>query len=156
MKKEKSTQSDINPIVLTKEQYLTLVKTVYLGNWMANAHRTGRENDPHLEEYEEISDLIFSYAQNFGFPKDLENEIELADGEEKTETHRLHEEYDNDIFWEELSDRLGVRDFFRKYSPDERKKMSQKEHFIKMQECVIAWEVELEKYGLERLEIKEK
>lgn len=44
---------------------------MYLGNWMANAHRTGQSEDPTLKEYNEISDYIFSLAPEFGFPKNF-------------------------------------------------------------------------------------
>ena len=133
-----------------------MAKVVYLGNWMANANRIGQDDDPRLDEYEEIADLVFSYASKFGFPKDLENELEIADGMETTEVSRLHEEYDEETFWEELSGRLGTREFYRKYSRKELEGMTQSERFIKLQECVIAWEEEVNEHGLERLEIKEK
>lgn len=141
-------------INLTKKQYETLAKTVYLGNWMANANRTGRKDDPHIKEYEEIADYIYSFAKDFGFPDDFEAGLEFSDGEEEPpEVSRLHEEYNEQNFWEELPDRLGQRDFYRKYSKEEREKMDYEEHFIKMQECIIAWENELEEYGIERLGI---
>ena len=39
-------------IHITKKQYESLAKIVYLGNWMANANRDGSPEDPHLLEYE--------------------------------------------------------------------------------------------------------
>ena len=48
-------------IELTKKQFLALLKAVYLGNWMANANRDGSPEDPHVEDYEKIEDLIFSF-----------------------------------------------------------------------------------------------
>ena len=106
-------------INLTKKQYETLAKTVYLGNWMANAHRTGQEGDPIKKEYEEITNYIFSLASEFGFSKNFEHDLEY-DKSDKTEINKLQEEYDENTFWDELSDRLGERDFFRKYSKEER------------------------------------
>ena len=41
--------------------------------------------------------------------------------EEETDVHELHEEYDEESFWDELVDRLGERDFFRKYTRKELK-----------------------------------
>ncbi len=144
-------------INLTKEQYESLAKAVYLGNWMANAQRTGQKDDPYYKDYEDIADYIYSFAKEFGFPDDFESELEFSDNEEEsTEVSRLHEEYDEQSLWEELPDRLGTRDFFNKYSDEEREKMDDKEHFMKMYECIIAWEEELEKNGLERLGIVKK
>ena len=145
-------------INLTKKQYEILAKAVYLGNWMANAQRTGRKDDPHYKEYEDIADYIYSFAKDFGFPDDFEVGLEFSDGEEEPpEASRLHGEYDEQNFWEVLPDKLGERDFHRKFSDEEREKMDPEEHFIKIQECIIAWENELEKHGIERIKtIEEK
>jgi hypothetical protein len=145
-------------INITKKQYESLAKAVYLGNWMANAVRTGRPGDLRLPEYEEIADYIYSLAPQFGLPEHFESELEFSDDEmtETTEVSRLHEEYDEVSFWDELSSRLGEKDFFLKYSEDVIEKMDNGEHFIKMQECIIEWENELEKNGIERLGVVEK
>ncbi len=140
-------------INLTKKQYETLAKTVYLGNWIANGTRTGQKDDIYLAEYQEISDYVFSLAQEFDFSKNFEHDLECDEHGKTTEVNRLHEEYDENIFWEELPDRLGQRDFYRKYSKEEREKMNQEEHFLKIQECIITWEMECENYGVDRLEI---
>lgn len=143
-------------INLTKKQFESLAKVVYLGNWMANAQRTGQKDDPHFKEYEDIADYIYSFAKDFGFPDDFEAGLEFSDGEEEPpEASRLHEEYDEQNFWEVLPDKLGERDFFKKYSKEEREKMTNEEHFTKMMECIILWEDECEKYGIERLEAKD-
>ncbi len=139
-------------INLTKKQYETLAKTVYLGNWLANAQRTGAPDDPHMKEYEDIADYIYSFAREFGFSNDFESGLEFSDGEEEApEATRLHEEYDEKNFWEELPGILGERDFFRKYSEEERENMTEEEHFMKMMECIISWEKECEKHGVKRL-----
>lgn len=140
-------------IELTKEQYLTLAKLAYLGNWMANAQRTGQEGDPNFEEYESMSDYIFSLAPTFDFSKDLEHELECGNHEETTEVSKIHEEYDEQTFWDELPERLGDRDFYKRYSKQDWEKMTRDERFLKMQECIIAWEEELEEHGIGRLDI---
>ncbi len=142
-------------IHITKKQYESLAKIVYLGNWMANANRDGSPEDPHLLEYEEIYDYIFSLALQFGFSDTFECDMEFNDDFVQQEVGQLHEEYDENTFWDELPDRLGVRDFYRTYSPEERKKMTEEEHFMKMQDCIIKWENEFEKYGVERLGVVE-
>ena len=144
---------DEKEIQLTKDQYLALAKVVYLGNWMANAQRTGQKNDPNMEEYEGIADYIFSLAPQFDFPKTFEHDLECDEHGKTTEVNRLHEEYDEETFWEELCDMLGERDFFIKYTPKEIERMSDDERFTKRMECDIVWEEEMEKYGIERMHI---
>ncbi len=147
-------------VLLTKKQYLALLKVVYLGNWMANAHRSGIEGDARIEEYEAIEDYIFSLAPQFDLEKYVDHQ--KHDGksyyptwkfQEETKVHTVHAEYDEETFWDEVCDRIGERDFERKYSLDERMHMTPEEHFIKLRECIILWEEEMEEFGLERLEV---
>jgi len=146
-------------IEFNKEQFENLMKLVYLGNWMANANRT----DDRIEKYEDLESYVFSFAKNFGLEEYVDDES-VGDGkfyptrffEEETDINELHDEYDDETFWTELSDHLGERDFMRKYSKDDWDKMTQEERFLKRQECEIGWEEEFEKNGIERLEIREK
>ena len=144
-------------INFTKKQYGALAKAVYLGNWMANAQRTGQKGDPYVKDYEEIANYIYFFAKEFGFPDDFEAGLEFSDGQEDpSEASRLHQAYDTQNFWEELPYMLGERDFFRKYSKDAREKMTDEEHFTKMMGCIIVWERECEEHGIDRLEIIDK
>ena len=149
-------------VEFSKEQYFALLKAVYLGNWMANAQRDGSVEDPHVEEYENISDYVFSLAPLFGLEKYMTHED--ADGaryfptrlfEEGTDVDDLHDEYDDETFWDELCDALGERDFHRKYTPAEIKKMSREERFTKLYECIGVYDEEFMDNGIERLKIKE-
>lgn len=143
-------------IDLTKKQFEDLMKLVYLGNWMANAIRT----DDRIKKYEDLQSHVFSYAKDLGFDEYVDDE-DSNDGvfyptrffEEDTEVDQLRTEYDEDAFWSELPNRLGERDFYKKYTEKELKKMSREEYFLKMQECIIKWEEELEKNGIDRLGI---
>ena len=144
---------DKKEIQLTKDEYLALGKVVYLGNWMANAQRTGQKNNPNMEEYEKITNYIFSLAPEFGFPKTFEHDLECDEHGKTTEVNRLHEEYDEETFWDELCEILGERDFFKKYSKADIEKMDRDAYFIKLQECIIAYENEAEEHGVERLHI---
>lgn len=144
-------------IEFTKEQFENLMKLVYLGNWMANAHRT----DDVIKKYEDLEHYVFSFAGDFGLEKYVDDE-KVGDGkfyptrffEEETDVNELHDEYDNETFWTELPNRLGERDFMRKYSEKDWERMSREERFLRRQECDIKWEEELEENGLERLEIR--
>lgn len=148
-------------INITNKQYLALLKVVYLGNWMANAQRDGSPEDKRIEEYENISDFVFSLAPQFGFEKYMSHEVSDGDRyfptmifEEETDVHELHEEYNENAFWDDLCEKLGERDFRKKYSQKEIQNMSDDERFAKLYECIDAWDEELVKNGIERLEIR--
>jgi len=92
-------------INLTKKQYVLLIKILYLGTWMANAHRT----DDKIEEFEEFEQYILSFSKNFG----MEDSVEYDEGlkmffltEEfinNSGVQELIDEYDNDTFGMNLS-----------------------------------------------------
>lgn len=144
-------------IEFTKEQYKTLLKLVYLGNWMANAHRTEdfEENMQKLEHY------VFSFAKDFGLADYVDSE-NVGDGEfyptrkfeEETEVHSLHADYDEETFWDEIIDRLGERDCIRKYGAENIKKMSRGEWFEKLCDCEQEWADEINEHGIDRIEVK--
>lgn len=149
-------------IKFTKEQFEDLLKMVYLGNWMANAHRNGSVEDPQIEKYEKIEDYIFSLAPKFGLEKYIDREEEdnnkiYPSGlfEMETDVDELHEEYDNNTFWDEAAERFGERDFHEKYTEKEIEAMSQKERFLKTYEFIDAYSDELSKNGIKRLRLKE-
>lgn len=146
-------------IIFTRKQFQALLKTVYLGNWMANANRVHDMQ----KDYESTEDYIFSKASRFGLERYVDHEE--SDGEryyptsyfeEETDVNKLHEEYDEETMWDELTEHLGERDFLEKYSAEEIKKMSQKDYFFKISECVDFYHDEFAKFGLERIRIKEK
>ena len=146
-------------IEFTKEQFESLLKSVYLGNWVANAHRT----DDMIKEYEEIEDYIFSHAKEFGFDEYVDDE-KADEGkffptrifEEETDIQKLIEEYDEETFWDEVIDRLASRDLFRQYSRVELEKMDGNERMEKLGILEEKWAEEINESGIERLEVSKK
>ena len=146
----------LQTISLSREQYELLLKIVYLGNWLINAHRT----EDIKKEYEQIEDYIFSLAPQFGFEEYLNHEESDGDRcfptrffEEETDVNALHDEYDDNTFWDELPERLGKRDFFEKFTEKEIKKMSREEWFKKLFDCIDVYNDEFATNGIERLRI---
>lgn len=143
-------------IYFSSKQFLSLMKAVFLGNWVANAYRT----EKYKREYESIEDYIFSLAPQFGFEKYVDHEIDdkkyypTTEFEDNTDVHKLHAEYDENTFWDELVDRLGTRDFYQKYTKKEIENMSEEEWFEKLHECMDKYGEEFEKFGISRIGIK--
>jgi len=147
---------------LTKEQYESLLKLVYLGNWMINAVRSGAEGDEQIEKYNEMEQYIFSFAKGAGLEKYIEFDkkynkfFPTFDFEEDPEIEKFRQDYNDEIFWQELADRLGTRDFIREYGEEAIEKMSQEERFMKLQEFIVKYEEEFEENGIENLGISKK
>ena len=144
-------------IKLTKDQYENLVKLVYLGNWMINGIRLHNEQ---VKKYEELEQYIFSFAKDGEMEKYIEYDTNskkffpTKELEMESDIENYRQEYEDEVFWEELADRLARRDFIRKYGEDSIKKMDRKERFEKEEPFVEKYEEEFEKYGIERIDIK--
>jgi ABC-type Fe3+ transport system substrate-binding protein len=87
-------------INFTKKQYEDLVKLVYLGTWMINAHRT----DDLVEKYEDLEQYLLSFYKDFDMEKYIEFDKKLnkffptGEFEEDTDVEQYIDEYNNDIF----------------------------------------------------------
>ncbi len=145
-------------INFTKKQFEVLLKLVYMGNWVANAHRTDREDDKRIEKYEEMQKYLLSFAKEFGLEKyvDIDDEKMYPSRElEEDETDELIDEYDNETFWEELIYRFTRRDFVREYGEEEISKMDTMERIKKDHPFLEKYQDEIYNYGIDRLEIVE-
>ena len=140
-------------IELSKTQYKTLVKALFLASWAVNSHKTEELDD----EFERLEQYILSLGKFF----DLKN-VEFDDKhgkyyhdrefEEKTLKHL--EEFVDESFWVELIDRLAERDFFRARGEGEIRKMSRDERFRKFYEFADPYEAEFAEHGIDKLVIR--
>ena len=78
-------------IELTKDQYKTLLTTMYCGEWVLNSHKT--DDDKILKETDNLEQLIFSFAKEAGLDKLIEYDDEMkkyfptADMEDEIHIH---------------------------------------------------------------------
>lgn len=98
----------------TPKHYETLLKLAYLGDWMVNGIRT---EDERIPEYADLMQRLFALAQEAQcgsfvvFDKKLNRFFPAPELEEHEEVKVLRESYDDEIFWDELIDKLSLRDF---------------------------------------------
>lgn len=140
---------------LSKEEFESLMKLVYLGNWMANANKS----DDKIEKYESMMNKVFSKAKDAGFGDYIitkNRQIYLTEKfEEETDVNKIHDDYDEDTFWGELIDRLAMKEFIQKYGDEEIETMSMEERIEKSDEFFEKYEEEIKNNGLNRIEILE-
>lgn len=147
-------------IELTKEQYESLIKLVYLGNWMINAIRSGAPGDERVKKYDDIEQYIYFFAEEIGLEKYVEFDKEsnqffpTKEFEESADIEQYREEYDDATFWEELIHRLARRDFIKEYGEDVIRKMDWKERMEKEDPFIEKCEKEFEENGIENLELR--
>ena len=142
-------------INLSNEQYKTLMKIVYLGNYMVNGSRI---DDEVIKEFEDIEQYIFSFYKDF----QLDSWIEKSDkynqlfptSELEDEVLDYIHDYDDECFWEGLVSNLARKDFINQYGLEKINKMSIEERINKEQPFLDKYYAEIEKNDLKNIGIK--
>lgn len=144
-------------IHFSKKQYWDLLRAVYIADWVANA--ICEEDMKEDAGIKAIRDYIFSFAKEMGYEKFVQHDKELGryfatfDLDDEPQVRDLIDRFEEDALWDELIDRLGMRDFFRKYSEKEIEAMGEMESVTNLSICEDAWADEFETHGLSRLKI---
>ena len=145
---------DIN---ITKKEFKTLLDVLQIAGWIL--HSTKIEKDPETEEYRELEQKLLSLAREKGLKHLVEYSAKTGKyyhaDEDDSPVMDFIDEYDNDIFWDELSDRLAIRDLFHEEGEDKVKKMKFEERFTKIETLRENYYSEFEKNGVERIKIEE-
>jgi len=143
-------------IKLSKEQYRSLIKVVYLGDWLANASKLYEQRD---KEIEDIAEYIYSHANEFeirdlsSYDKESNKTFPAVKLEEMLH-EKFVDEYDNDVFREELISRLAERDFVNKYTEEEISEMDPFERMSKIGEIEEKYEEEIVENELKNITVK--
>ena len=137
-------------VSFTKSQYKSLLKLIYLGEWVHEAHQEAESKD-----VKEVVQLIFSKAKAAG----TENMIEYADNlkmffptrDMEEIIHLLVEMYDESVFWEELAHRMAEKDFLIKHGKEP---MTAEKRFMLTQDIVEEYITEFETNSLDKFMVK--
>lgn len=144
-------------MMYTPEQYEALMKLVYLGNWMVNGIKISDERD---KKFDAIEQRIFADAVDAGcgslseYDEALKKYFPTQELEENTDVLNAQKEYNTEIFWTELIERLAQRDFVAQYGMEAIKVMKEREQKEKFSEHVKRYVDEFEKNELANVVIK--
>jgi len=130
---------------LSKEQYRNLIKLVYAGNWLINAHRSAKDR---IEDFDELEQYILSKydqfeAQDIIFHDDYDDRYYYT-GDFEEEIMEFATDYDDHVFWDELVCRLALKEAVKKYKNPTNEQIWQMEDQLTQ---------EFYEHGLDRLEI---
>lgn len=145
-------------INFSEKQFEDLLKLVYLGNWMVNAHRT----DDTVLEYKDLEQYLFSFCRDFNMERYIEYDEELKEYypgpefEESADIEQYKTEYDNNTFWDELIHRLARRDLIEEYGEDAVLSMSPEDLLEREHPFIEKYNREFSTNGLDTLEIGER
>jgi hypothetical protein len=135
---------------LDPDQYRKLVELAYLGEWVINAHHdTDYQDDQATSAVQAL--LKAGPVEGIGRDDETGEYFLEADWVE-----RLYDDYildyDDHVFWDELTERLAARDLARErgVSPDD---IVRDDDLLELRPLEERYRQELEENGVERLDI---
>ncbi len=139
----------------SEEQFKTLLKLTYLGNWMVNSFQT--------DDIEDDCDDLESYILSFADEAGLEHYVDTENGNQRSYPSSVLEDelnvyidrYNNDTFWDELIERLAWRDFEKRYREEEIKKMTRTERLQNINPFIKKYSDEFSELGIENIILKQ-
>lgn len=104
-------------IDLSKEEYLKLMELIYIGDWVLHSHIEGEREE--TKDYQLATQKYLSFAKDFGY-EDLVDESSTGyevsrQFEDESQAYTHLNQYDNEVFWDELTERLARRDLVIKH-----------------------------------------
>jgi hypothetical protein len=137
-------------IELTHDEYRKLIELTYLGEWFVNAHHDAEFQD---ETATEILQQVLGSHDLAGVGRDIETGNYYLDNEW---SERLFDQYiidyDDHVFWDELTERLAQRDLARKRRvPVEQ--INRDDDILELKPIEERYRRELEASGIDRLEL---
>jgi hypothetical protein len=109
---------------LNKSQYETLLRLVFLGNWVVN----GFKDKDKEQATDDLENYLYAKARDFGlgdriiYDEDADAHF-LTSAQEEPLLEEL-DAYKNDVFWDELMYRLADRDLVARFGEDNVDSMS--------------------------------
>lgn len=146
-------------IEITKEEYRTLLDVLHIADWVFHAYKT--EEGADTEEFRNLEQKFLAMAKEMGFEPFVEYDPEMQkyfSSREYEETSSVMDaivDYDNECFWDELTERLASRDLNLQEGRDKVMAMDFEERLIKTEALREKYAREFERQGLSRVVIKE-
>ena len=134
----------------TNEEFRKLVELAYLGEWMINA-----QHDPEFED-EAAGTIVQKLLATHKLPH-IDLDAETGEYFMKSDwTDRLYDEYildyDDHTFWDELTERLAMRDLARQRGI-EADQINRDDDLLELRPLEERYRAELEENGLDHLYI---
>lgn len=141
-------------INFTKKEYPLLLEMLTMANWMLHSHCIS--DDSRQKEHDKLRNKILSHYEEFA-AGDL---VEAGDKpDEYYETNKLMDHvhsnfissYDEEMFWDELIDRLAMRDVVSSIGEDQYVALDGIDRITKVEDAKEPYINEFERHGLENV-----
>jgi hypothetical protein len=146
-------------IEITDKEYRVLLDVFHLADWVLHAYKT--EGGPETEEFRVLEQKNLALAAEMGFGQLVEYDEETGkyfptrEYEDTSSVMDAIVDYDNESFWDELTERLAYRDLILQEGKDKVLGMDFEERFAKTEALREKYSDEFYRNGLNRVVIKE-
>lgn len=143
-------------IEFSKDQFETLFKMLYLGNWMANAYNDDAENN----QFSDFVSYVYGFAGDMGLGEMVDRDDEAGltfastELQEDEQLNELIERYDDSVFLDKLIYNLAGRDMLDKFGEKKIQSMTDEQFFKEEGSFVQKYQEEFAKNGIQNLTVK--
>ena len=147
-------------INITKSEYRLLLDVLSISDWVMNSHKIGK--NPKSEPYKELEQKFMSFAKDFGceklvmYDERYESFFPTAEYENQDTDRPFIEEFEEEVFWEELCNRLGQRDLLKEKGIQKVKEMDPIERMTAEDKIAEKYNKEFIENGIKNLIISGK
>lgn len=146
-------------IEINKKEYRDLLDILYLADWVLHCYK--EPESPETAAYRHLEQKLLALAREMGFENLVEFDSEMAQyfpTREYDETNAVMAaivDYDNESFWQELMERLAMRDLILQKGQEKVAAMDDEERLVKTDKLQEKYAAEFQRYSLSRLFVKE-
>ena len=139
-------------INFTKKEYQTLVEMLLVADWVITGHE--EEEREATKPYKELRKKVLSQHKEMGmedafeYSPEHDDYFETAAYEEEAPHMRFIDEYDEQVFWIDLANRLAHRDLAAEETLSVKEPLGEKERTKKFFELTGRYEEEFAENGL--------
>ena len=144
-------------INFTKKEYQTLVEMLLVADWVITAHEEGEREE--TRSYREFRKKVLAHhkemgmAEAFRYSPEDDEYFETAAYEASGPHMQFIEEYDEQVFWEELATRLAERDFVAEEMLRAAGSRSEEERTARLLALTARYEEEFSENGLDNIQL---
>lgn len=145
---------------LDRQEYLTLLTVVQIADWILHANGADPPEEP--EDFHALMQKILDKAEDAGCGNLVEHDpaqkrrFFTREFENTSLGVAYVEQYEDDIFWEWLVQRLAERDLIRKHGEEAYANLSPVDRAKREGPYLEMYDHEIREHGLDRLEVVEK
>lgn len=154
---EPATPKSPKNIDITNQEYRLLLNMLQMADWILHAHTVNSRYD----EYSALLQKLMAIAKDYGCGELVQyieakrtyyptNEYLLSD-----EVQGPIDEHNDEIFWDELTDRLARRDVMREVGIKEYRELEKSERRARLSKAQEKYDKEFSTQGVKRLELPE-